>query len=54
MIDIYKFWGKGFILKLTDVMLSKYFCFELNNREMYLVFLGFDCILFLRRILRFR
>ena len=34
MIDIYKYWEKDFIWKLTDIILSKYFCFELDYRGM--------------------
>ena len=36
MIDIYKYWEKDFIWKLTDIMFSKrfFFCLELDYREM--------------------
>lgn len=34
MIDIYKYWEKDFIWKLTDIMFSKRFCLELDYRGM--------------------
>lgn len=34
MIDIYKYWEKDFIWKLTCIILSKHFCFELDYRGM--------------------
>ena len=34
MIDIYKYWEKDFIWKLTDIMFSKSSCLELDYCEM--------------------